>query len=473
MKLAAAYIRVSTDDQIELSPDSQLKQIREYAKRNDMIVPEEFIFIDEGISGKNASKRPAFNQMIGIAKTKPKPFDAILLWKFSRFARNREDSVVYKSMLRKQLGIEVISITENLGDDKMSILIEAMIEAMDEYYSINLAEEVRRGMKEKVQRGKPVSYAPLGYRMKDKEYVIDEEKSEIVKMIFREFLNGTPYREIATKLNALGLRTRFGNKFENRTVQYILCNPVYIGKIRWNENETKERYNNSETAYICDGTHPSIISREDFEKVQKKMEEIQSKHIKYRRSSSDSSYLLKSLVRCSTCGSTLSRSISNSLQCNAYAKGACSVSHSVVMHKINSLVLNVIEATLRTGNFELIQRTPLYVEENSKIIEAQIKQEERKLQKIKEAYYSGVDTIEEYRNNKKTISETIEKLKKQLPKTPKANSKKEFIKKHLPMIKTLKDESISESERNALLLSFVDRIIYDKATEHIEIFFYQ
>ncbi|MEF2919628.1 MAG: recombinase family protein, partial [Acutalibacteraceae bacterium] len=134
IKIAAAYIRVSTDDQIEYSPDSQLKNIRSYAKSHGYIVPDEYIYIDEGISGKNTKKRPAFNKMIGTAKLTPKPFDAILLWKFSRFARNREDSIVYKSMLRKQLGIDVVSISESVGDDKMSIIFEAMIEAMDEYY---------------------------------------------------------------------------------------------------------------------------------------------------------------------------------------------------------------------------------------------------------------------------------------------------------------------------------------------------
>ena len=143
MKTAAAYIRVSTEDQTEYSPASQLEKIREYAKHHDYILPDEYIFVDEGISGRNTAKRAAFNCMIGMAKQKPKPFDAILLWKFSRFARNREDSIVYKSMLRKQCGIDVISISENVGDDKMAVLIEAMIEAMDEYYSVNLSEEVR------------------------------------------------------------------------------------------------------------------------------------------------------------------------------------------------------------------------------------------------------------------------------------------------------------------------------------------
>ncbi len=87
MKVAEAYIRVSTEDQIEFSPDSQLEKIKFYAERNQILLPEDFIFLDEGIGGKNAAKRPAFNEMTGIAKRKPKPFDVILVWKYSRFAR--------------------------------------------------------------------------------------------------------------------------------------------------------------------------------------------------------------------------------------------------------------------------------------------------------------------------------------------------------------------------------------------------
>ena len=167
MKTGAAYIRVSTEDQVELSPDSQLKMIRDWGKKNDYIIPEEYVFIDEGISGRNTKNRKDFNAMLAMAKEKPKPFDAILLWKFSRFARNREDSIVYKSMLRRKYGIEVISITESIGDGKMSVITEAMIEAMDEFYSLNLAEEVQRGMTEKASRGEPVSKPPFGYSMKD------------------------------------------------------------------------------------------------------------------------------------------------------------------------------------------------------------------------------------------------------------------------------------------------------------------
>ena len=180
MKVAAAYIRVSTDDQLEYSPDSQLEKIRLYAERNQILLPKEFIFVDEGISGRKTKNRPAFNEMIGLAKCNPKPFDVILVWKFSRFARNREDSIVYKSMLRKERNIDVVSVSEDIGDDKLSILIEAIIEAMDEFYSINLAEEVKRGMTEKAKRGGVLSIPGFGYKVENGEYVIVPEEAEII-----------------------------------------------------------------------------------------------------------------------------------------------------------------------------------------------------------------------------------------------------------------------------------------------------
>ena len=122
MQKAAAYIRVSTEDQTEYSPDAQRKAIEKYAKENDMLLLQENIYIDEGISGRKAEKRQAFMQMISDAKQKNRAFDVILVHKFDRFARNKEDSVVYKAMLRKQCNVKVISITESIEDDKFNII---------------------------------------------------------------------------------------------------------------------------------------------------------------------------------------------------------------------------------------------------------------------------------------------------------------------------------------------------------------
>ena len=164
MKVACAYIRVSTDKQEELSPDAQKRILIDFAKKNNMSLLASNIYLDNGISGKKADKRPEFMKMIGMAKSKEHPFDVILVWKFSRFARNQEESIVYKSLLKKN-HVEVVSVSEPLVDGPFGTLIERIIEWMDEYYSIRLSGEVLRGMTEKALRGGYQSSLPLGYRM--------------------------------------------------------------------------------------------------------------------------------------------------------------------------------------------------------------------------------------------------------------------------------------------------------------------
>ena len=109
LRTGAAYIRVSTHMQEELSPDAQKRILLDYAKAHNIVITQDYIFQDGGISGKKADKRPAFMRMISLAKEKPAPFSVILVWKFSRFARNQEESIVYKSLLRKQCHVEVVS----------------------------------------------------------------------------------------------------------------------------------------------------------------------------------------------------------------------------------------------------------------------------------------------------------------------------------------------------------------------------
>ncbi len=174
------YVRVSTDKQEELSPDSQEKLIREYGKKNNIVILK--IYNELGVSGRSADKRPAFQEMIGSAKSKEHPVDTILVWKYSRFARNQEESIVYKSLLKKQNNVDVISVSEPLVDGPFGSLIERIIEWMDEYYSIRLSGEVFRGMKENAMRGSFQARPPLGYRIAEhgKPPVIVPEEADIV-----------------------------------------------------------------------------------------------------------------------------------------------------------------------------------------------------------------------------------------------------------------------------------------------------
>ncbi len=472
MKTAAAYIRVSTDDQIEYSPSSQLEKIQEYAKKNDYILPSEYIFIDEGISGRTAAKRPAFNKMIGIAKTKPKPFDAILLWKFSRFARNREDSIVYKSMLRKQCGIDVISISENIGDDKMSVIMEAMIEAMDEYYSINLGEEVRRGMNEKVQRGEPVTIPSFGYDIQNGQYIPNPETSPLVKKIFTDFLDGRGLVTIARELNENGYRTRRGNKFENRTVRYILKNPVYIGKIRWTPTG-KANYRKNPNTLIINGTHEPIISKEIFDKVQEKLSKGSVKYM--HEISAKEPFMLQGLVRCSACGATLCMSANHtSLQCYAYAHGKCNISHSISLKKINALVIETIDKCIEKSEFNLEFTSEKKPDENIPLL---ISKENKKLERIKDAYENGVYTLEEYKKSRDSVQSKITMLEEKLHAQQTTVIDRQaliqsFSKRTIELMSLIKSPAIPEETKNSVLKSFVRRIIFNREKCDVDIFFY-
>lgn len=473
MKIAAAYIRVSTDDQVEYSPASQLEKIREYAKRNDYILPNEFIFMDEGISGRNTRKRAEFNRMIGIAKQEPKPFDAILLWKFSRFARNREDSIVYKSMLRKQCGIDVISISENVGDDKMSVLIEALIEAMDEYYSINLGEEVKRGMAEKVSRGEAVSIPSLGYIIENGTYVPDSATAPLIKRIFYDFLNGKAMRTLAMQLNSEGFKTRRGNLFESRTIQYILRNPVYVGKIRWTPTgRTRRDFNNPDTM-IIDGTHQPIIDMQTWNAVQNKLDS-QNKAKYMRKSSAKHPFMLQGLVRCNNCGSTLCNAQGKYLQCYSYAHGKCAVSHSISIKKLNKMVIDALEKSATTGDFKLNIRSPK-LDTTGSDIKTQIERERVKLNRILDAYENGVYTVEELKDRRRHIEKAINTLERKMPDAKTIDiqaAHKKLQNKIIDLLPALKTPAIPENEKSEILKSFIERIVFYKPQNDIDIFFY-
>lgn len=475
LKIAAAYIRVSTEDQTELSPDSQVKKIQEYAKAHGYVVPNEYIYHDDGISGRTTKKRPGFNKMIATAKSDPKPFDAILVWKFSRFARNREDSIVFKSMLKKR-GIDVISISEAVGDDKMSILIESLIEAMDEYYSVNLSEEVVRGMTEKISRGKAVSGPPLGYKMENGEFYIDEETAPIVRSIYKDFLDGKGCREIAMQLNAKGYKTKRGNKFENRTVQYIIDNPVYAGYVRWDISGRGSRgYYRDGKEMIVKSTHEPIISADIYEKVKalRSVEKANAK--KYERKSPVvNDFALRGIVRCSNCGGTLCMAASGkSLQCHKYAHGKCDVSHNIALDKLNNAVIETLKSDIHNAELHISPS-----ENNINITidyDRRIKREQEKFDRIREAYQAGIDTIEEYKANKERINATIKELQKEknaeLSKHPTGN-KKDLKNKMKTALDLLTSSDATEAEKNKALKSFIDKIIFDRKLSQITIYYF-
>ena len=322
-RYAAAYIRVSTDDQVELSPDSQLEEIRKYAQREGLLLLGDHIYIDAGISGKKAERRPEFMRMIAQAKAEDCPFSVILVWKFSRFARNQEESIFYKSILRSKCGVEVISITEPLLAGPFGSLIERIIEWMDEFYSIRLSQEVKRSMTVNAQRGKLQSSPSFGYCAKDGKLIPLPEEAAHIRRIFDSFVAGAGLWNIAHELNDQGVRTHRGNPFENRTIEYIIRNPVYIGKLRWNPTGRSRRDFTNENIIVADGEHEPLISMETWEAAQARMDNLKIQFGYKSRPTYELKHWLSGLVRCSACGTTLIFSKPHYFKCNNYVRGRC------------------------------------------------------------------------------------------------------------------------------------------------------
>ena len=483
-KIGAAYIRVSDERQDEYSPDSQLKKTREYAAKDGYIIPDEYVFYDDGISGKSARKRDNFNRMIAIAKEKEHPFDVIYVWKFSRFARNQEESMVYKNLLRKK-GVSVVSVSEPIPEGHFGSLIERIIEWMDEFYLVNLGTEVTRGMTEKVSRGEPVVPPPFGYIMGEKTYIPDEKSgaADIVREIFQRYANGEKQREIAITLGQRGVRTKRGNMPENRWVEYILRNSCYVGKLRWTVDGIKavsKRDFENENIMLIDGNHEPLISVELWEKVQNMLDAQKKAYPKYAKRQQPINYMLKGLVRCSSCGGPIAMSSAVSgkakvrtMQCCNYSKGRCHTSHSITIPKIENAFMEGIKKALESKQFtispKLSERSAAKIADYDKLIAV----EERKLARAKEAYLAEIDSIEQYAQNKKEITEKIETLKKnQSQETVRQIDVNAFSNKVANIVTFIERDDVTDTAKNDALHTIIEKVVFEKAKGNLAIYFH-
>ncbi|MCJ7515280.1 MAG: recombinase family protein [Dehalococcoidia bacterium] len=301
---AAIYARVSSEKQdVDLSISAQLKALREYAIRNGHELVREFV--DEAESGKTAD-RPAFREMISMARRSQKPFDCILVWKYSRFARSRQDSIVFKTMLRKN-GVRVVSINEPSDDTPTGKLFEAMIESLDEFYSANLGEEVTRGMRESASRGFYIgNFTPYGYRKvkvndgnKERPKLVPEpHQAQIVARMFDEVLEGKGLKEILKGLNREGIAGPRGNEWIKTTVHGILTNEVYTGTLVWGRNSVRGL-----PPIHVENAWQAIVNKETFDNVQSLLKSRAPSYLHPKRTASH--FLLSGIAKCGYCGKAL------------------------------------------------------------------------------------------------------------------------------------------------------------------------
>lgn len=476
LKIAACYVRVSTDGQEEYSPASQLKLICDYAKRQGYYIPDDYVFQDIGISGKSADKRPAFRLMIAQAKEKAPPFSAVFVWKYSRFARNAEEALVYKNLLRKN-GVDVISISEPQNDSPFSSLIERIIEWMDEYYLIRLSDEVKRGMREKSTRGEAMGKPPFGYSVENK-ILVPNENAQYVKYIFDAYIAGKSFREIGNALGQVGVKIN-GDAPGAQAVRYILQNPAYAGFTRWSDEEHPSYRSNDYSADIdalMQGKHEAIISTEDFKKAQERL--AKRSDVRYEREGHPI-MMLKGLLRCDSCGGTLvdvtgrkGQNAKPRLQCCRYSQGKCHVSHYIAEKDANAYAIEALEQAVASKAFTFAPKQtqePRLTRDWGKLIAA----EEQRLKRAKAALLDGAFTSEEYKEVKAAVEDNIAKLTEAQAKDDAGDSVniEHFQKLVLDVLKVVKSPDASGEIKNTALRSIVDKIVFNKHSRTFDVFF--
>ena len=213
-------------------------------------------------------------------------FQYVLVYKLDRFSRNRYDSAIYKVQLKK-CGVKVISCMENIGDNPESIILEAVLEASAEYYSIDLAQKVKRGMIESAKKGKLLSgHVPIGYKCVDQHLYPDPEVSPHITWAFRAYAGGMPKKDIIDELNLRGVRNQKGGLITPSSLQTVFRNEKYLGIL-------------DQFGFRFENAHEALIDKDTFDKVQRMSE-------KHRRNPAASKakvpYLLTGKLFCGYCG---------------------------------------------------------------------------------------------------------------------------------------------------------------------------
>jgi site-specific DNA recombinase len=299
----AAYARYSTDMQDADSIEAQLRDIEKFALQNGITIVKKYV--DEAYTGKTAN-RPEFLQM--VEDSKRNHFDCIIVHKVDRFARDKYDSAIYKSQIKRN-GIKIFYAAQPLTDNPEGHLMEGILESFAQYYSENLATEVMKGMKTKALRAEfNGGYAPLGYKIVEGKYVIDEYEAKAVKLIFELYSTGKTYDIIIEELNRQGYKTRFNAEFKRNSLNSILRNEKYMGLYTFNKASSRvygKRNNNrkkdADQVIVAEANIPAIIDASTWELTRKRIEDSKSKS-KYK---AKTNYLLTGMITCGACGKTL------------------------------------------------------------------------------------------------------------------------------------------------------------------------
>lgn len=247
------YARYSSHRQNEESIEQQVDECAKFARENGITVID--IYADHAVSGKT-DKRQEFQKMLKDAE-KGK-FEVVIAYKSNRIARNMLNALQYEERLDK-LGIKTMYCKEEFGNNAAGRFAFRMMLNMNQFYSENLAEDIRRGMADNAQQCKVNGSIPLGYKKgEDGKFEIDPEGAAVVREIFSQFNDGVPLAEVADSLNSRGIRTRHNRPFNRSSFHAMLKNDAYIGTYR-------------HSGVVVEGGIPAVLDKSTFQEAQERL----------------------------------------------------------------------------------------------------------------------------------------------------------------------------------------------------------
>lgn len=288
MLTAVTYARFSSERQHESSIEAQNEAIAAYCQQKHITIVEQYA--DRALSGKT-DNRPEFQRL--LSDLKHRRVDFVLVHKTDRFARNRYDAAIYSRII-KQRGARLVAVAQDFGEGPEAVILEALMQGMAEYYSLNLATEVIKGRKIAISKGKhaggtyPFGYAPDGQG----GYQIVEVEAYYIRRLYQAVIDGTPpYAHILSEMRELGIKGRRGAYLTSGNVAAMLRMPIYAGIYDAKAGGTVSHIENN---------HPAIVSKETYEEAVKTMEARKNAGRKAKKE-----YLCTGLVRCGMCGATM------------------------------------------------------------------------------------------------------------------------------------------------------------------------
>lgn len=297
----SAYIRTSSEDQVgNFSIEAQKRSLQQWVKDQDGELIQ--IYIDEGQSGLTIN-RPAFQQMRRDGKQGL--FDALIVYKFDRFSRNRTDSLAIKSLLRQDYGIKVFSVTEPSADSDgaLGALIEGLMSSLADWYSQNLSHETTKGKRERAMQGYHNNRPPFGMD-KTPEGVLypNEDELEGLLLAFQLYATGDHSdNNVAHELNGRGFRSKTGKRFSTDTVRDMLQNRTYLGYVKYQKYARHADGSRSMENPVewFNGRHDPIIPQDLFDQC-KEARALRT-HSRRGHYAKNRIYLLRDIIFCVQC----------------------------------------------------------------------------------------------------------------------------------------------------------------------------